>query len=150
MPQMEGRCSAPSTRGPQWRVPRCAAHRELVRWEQGWEVLRPFTRQSQPPSLNIPQLPQGQCHAPHRKMSSKRAHCLPRVWIRCPLRHLLSPLLSPPTLAWRLLWFARNTGVGSHSLLQATFPFQGSNPGLWHWRRILYHLSYQGTLVNGY
>ena len=39
----------------------------------------------------------------------------------------------------------QNTGVGSCSLLQGTFPTQGSNPGLPHWRRILYQLSYQGN-----
>ena len=34
----------------------------------------------------------------------------------------------------------QNTGVGSRSLLQGIFPTQGSNPGLLHCRRILYHL----------
>ena len=38
-----------------------------------------------------------------------------------------------------------NTGVGSLSLLQGTFPTQGSNPGLLHYRQILYQLSYQGN-----
>jgi len=33
----------------------------------------------------------------------------------------------------------KNTGVGSHSLLQEIFPIQGSNPGLLHCRHILYH-----------
>ena len=37
----------------------------------------------------------------------------------------------------------KNTGVGSLSLLQRIFPTQGSNPGLPHFRRILYHLSHQ-------
>ena len=37
-----------------------------------------------------------------------------------------------------------NTGVGCHALLQGIFPTQGSNPGLPHCRRILYHLSHQG------
>ena len=36
-----------------------------------------------------------------------------------------------------------NTGVGSCSLLQGIFPTQGPNPGLPHWRQILYQLSYQ-------
>ena len=44
----------------------------------------------------------------------------------------------------------QNTGVGSHSLLQGIFPTQGSNPGLPHFRKILYQLSprtlYQGSL----
>ena len=39
----------------------------------------------------------------------------------------------------------QNTGVGSLSLLQGIFPTQGSNPGLPHCRRILYHLSHQGS-----
>ena len=39
----------------------------------------------------------------------------------------------------------QNTGVGSFSLLQGIFPTQGSNPGLSHYRWILYHLSYEGS-----
>ena len=35
--------------------------------------------------------------------------------------------------------------VGSQSLLQRIFPTQGSNLGLLHCRRILYHLSHQGS-----
>ena len=38
-----------------------------------------------------------------------------------------------------------NTGVGCHFLLQGIFPTQGSNPGLLHYRQILYHLSYLGS-----
>ena len=34
---------------------------------------------------------------------------------------------------------------GSLSLLQGIFPTQGSNPGLPHCRRILYHLSHKGS-----
>ena len=36
-----------------------------------------------------------------------------------------------------------NPGVGCHALLQGILPTQGSNPGLPHCRRILYHLSHQ-------
>ena len=39
----------------------------------------------------------------------------------------------------------QNTGVDSHSLLQGIFPTQGSNPGLPHYRWILYQLSHQGS-----
>ena len=39
----------------------------------------------------------------------------------------------------------KNTGVSCHVLLQGIFPTQGSNPGLPHCRRILYHLSHQGS-----
>ena len=34
----------------------------------------------------------------------------------------------------------QNNGEGSRSLLQGTFPTQGSNPGLWSCRRILYQV----------
>ena len=40
-----------------------------------------------------------------------------------------------------------STGVGCHALLQGIFPIQGSNPDLLHCRRILYQLSYQGSLM---
>ena len=39
----------------------------------------------------------------------------------------------------------KNTGVGSLSLLQGTFPTQELNQGLLHCRWILYQLSYQGS-----
>ena len=39
----------------------------------------------------------------------------------------------------------QNTGVSSLSLLQGTFPTQGSNPGLPYCRRILYQLSHKGS-----
>ena len=38
----------------------------------------------------------------------------------------------------------KNTGVGSLFLHQGIFSTQGLNPGLWHCRVILYHLSHQG------
>ena len=39
----------------------------------------------------------------------------------------------------------QNTGVGSLSLLQGTFPTQGSKPGLLHCRHIVYQLSHKGS-----
>ena len=42
---------------------------------------------------------------------------------------------------------ARIPGVGSRSLLQETFPTQGSNPGLLNCRRILYQLSHQEIIL---
>ena len=39
----------------------------------------------------------------------------------------------------------QNAGVVRLSLLQGIFPSQGWNPGLPHFRRILYQLSYQGS-----
>jgi len=44
----------------------------------------------------------------------------------------------------------QNTGVSSHFLLQGIFPTQGSNPGLLHWRQILYQMSHQGSPSNEY
>ena len=41
----------------------------------------------------------------------------------------------------------QNTGVGSLSFLQGTFPTQGLNPGLLHCRWILYQLGHKGSLV---
>ena len=40
---------------------------------------------------------------------------------------------------------AKNTRMGSHSLLHGIFPTQGSNPGLPHCKWILYQLSHQGS-----
>ena len=37
----------------------------------------------------------------------------------------------------------KDTGMGNPFLLQGIFPTQGSNPGLLHCRRILYHLSHK-------
>ena len=42
----------------------------------------------------------------------------------------------------------QNTGVGSLFLLQGIFPTQGPNPGLLHYRQILYQLSHKGSLVS--
>ena len=60
------------------------------------------------------------------------------------LSHGLQParLLCPRD---RLPTPGKDTGVGSLSLLHGIFLTQGSNPGLLHCRRILYHLSHQGS-----
>ena len=61
----------------------------------------------------------------------------------------LLKLMSIDSVPARLLcpWNSpgKNTGVGSHSLLQRIFLTQGSNPGILHCRWILYHLSHQGS-----
>ena len=44
----------------------------------------------------------------------------------------------------------QNTGMGSCSLLQGVFPTQGLNPGLLHYRQVLYQLSHQGSPVSFY
>ena len=60
------------------------------------------------------------------------------------------PLLCDPM--WQhtgplCLWNSpgKNTGVGSHFLLQGNFPTQGLNLDLLLYRQILYHLSHQGS-----
>ena len=50
-------------------------------------------------------------------------------------RELYSPWNSP----------GKNTGVGSHSLLQGIFPTQGLNSGLLHCMPVLYQLSHKGS-----
>ena len=44
----------------------------------------------------------------------------------------------------------KNTGVGSHALLQGIFPTQGSNPGLPPCRQIFYSLRHQEKLKTYY
>ena len=39
----------------------------------------------------------------------------------------------------------KSTGVGCHFLLQGIFPTQELNPGLPHYKQMLYHLSHQGN-----
>ena len=55
----------------------------------------------------------------------------------------LFPTLQADSLSAEPPGNSKNTGVGSLSLLQRTFPTQESNWGLLHYRRILYCLSYQ-------
>ena len=47
--------------------------------------------------------------------------------------------------SFRLHSPGQNIGVGICSLLQGIFPTQGSNPGLPHYRQILYQLRHQGS-----
>ena len=52
---------------------------------------------------------------------------------------------SPPGPCWLLcLWDSpgKNTGMGSHALLQGIFPTRGLNLSLLHYKQILYHLSH--------
>ena len=67
------------------------------------------------------------------------------VWLCNVCLTLRSHGLQPTRLL--CLWNSpgKNTGVGSHSLLQGIFLTQGSNLGLLHYRQILYHLSHQGS-----
>ena len=57
------------------------------------------------------------------------------------LRH--HGLYSLPGSSWNSP--GKNTGVGCHSLLQGTFPTQGSNPDLLHCRQVPYHPSREAS-----
>ena len=59
------------------------------------------------------------------------------------IRHFILSLILTKT-PWNSP--GKDTGVGSHSLLQGIFPTQGSNLGLLHCRWILYYLTHSGSL----
>ena len=58
-----------------------------------------------------------------------------------------SPTLQADSLPAETPGKPRNSGVDSPSLLKWIFPTQESNWGLLHCRRILYRLSYEGSLL---
>ena len=65
----------------------------------------------------------------------------------CVCLTLCNPMdCSPPGSSVHGDSLGKNNGVGCHALLQGIFPTQGLNPGLPHCRRILYQMSYQGSL----
>ena len=68
---------------------------------------------------------------PYPQLSESRSVMSDSLW---PHR-LYSPWNSP----------GQNAGVSSRSLLQGIFPARGSNPGLPHFRWILYQLSHKGS-----
>ena len=63
----------------------------------------------------------------------------------CEICSVVSSSLRPHGLhsPWRSP--GQNTGVGNLSLLQRIFLTQGLNPGLLHYRQILYQLSHHGS-----
>ena len=63
---------------------------------------------------------------------------------------LVSPALQVDSLPAEPQGKPKTTGVGSPSLLQWIFLTQELNQGLLRCRRILYQLSYQGSLFMGY
>ena len=79
-------------------------------------------------------------------MTYKEASSSIHISIMCMLFTQLCPTLQPHGL-WpsRLLcsWNSpgKNTGMDCHFLFQGIILTQGSNPGLLHCRRMLYHLS---------
>ena len=91
--------------------------------------------------------------------SSFRIHRLQHTRLLCPplsfgcavlSRSVMSTLCnpidcSPPASSVHEDPPSKNTSLGCHALLQGIFLTQGSNPGLPHYRWILYHLSLQGS-----
>ena len=67
--------------------------------------------------------------------------------VLCSVMQLCPPLCypmdrSPPGSSVHGDSSGKNVGMGCHALLQGIFPTQGSNTGLLHCRKILYHLSH--------
>ena len=62
----------------------------------------------------------------------------------CPI---LCPTMEYSLPGSSLYGTGKNTGVGSHFLLQGIFLTQESKPGLLHCGQILHHLSHQGSPV---
>ena len=79
----------------------------------------------------------------------KRCHC---IWTVLPRGHFNLHKWFQEGLKWKWkslshvqLFVTPEYWSGSLSLFQGIFPTQGLNPGLPHWRRILYQLSHQGS-----
>ena len=62
----------------------------------------------------------------------------------CPILYNLMDCSLPGSSIHGIFQARKSTGVGCHCLFQGIFPTQGSNPGLPHYRQMLYHLSHQG------
>ena len=96
---------------------------------------------------------------PNTKISTQTGTILinivpPRAWQKVKSENVSRSVVSDSATPWTVacqaplsmtILQARITGLGSHSVLQGIFTTQGSNPGLKHCRRILYHLSHQGS-----
>ena len=83
-------------------------------------------------------------------LSLPQPHWPPRKWKCWSLNHIRlfwDPMDSSPTgSSVHGILPGKNTGVGCYFLLQGFFLIQGSNPGLWHCRQILYCLSHREAL----
>ena len=89
--------------------------------------------------------PEGWLSKLSASFSFRSVHCLPLFCLQCRTGGRLWRLLS--TAGFEKLLYqlkcdhcipsGKNTGVGYHFLLKGTFPTQGSNPGLPHWRQTL-------------
>ena len=94
-------------------------------------------------------LPQGCVSWPPNGCALRPLSCIP-CWATGESCTVVSDSLQPHGLYSPRNSPDQNTGVGRLSLLQGNFPTQGSNPGLPHYKRILYQLSHKGTPSNLY
>ena len=138
-------------------------------WSSGWDTIRPL-QGKQVPSLvrelkchmphDVKEKKKKDCvrlawqkifwwTEQSRGSPTRLGHTHTHVWkVKALFPQLCLALLpsmdySQPSFSVHGIFQGKNTGVGSHSLLQGIFWTQGSNPGFLHCRQILYHLSHQ-------
>ena len=116
-----------------------------------WPALLPQSRSHHPRASAAATIPTA--HVPASVLTTiNRAFMTTNSGYKYPAREsesrsVVSDSLPPQGLCRPWNSPGQNTGVGSRSLLQGIFPTQGSNPGLPHCGRILYQLSYRGSIL---
>ena len=83
-------------------------------------------------------------------LSTPEHHLHPQIRVCAQLLSHVQLFATPWTVAHHGDSPGKNTGMDCHAVLQGIFPTQGSNPGLPHFRQILYHLSHQGNPILRY
>ena len=84
------------------------------------------------------------------KVRHNWTHVALKGWVKWNESHsVMSNSLSPHELYSPWNSPGQNTEVGSLSLLHGTFPTEALNPGLPHYRQILYQLSHKGKPLKG-
>ena len=139
----------------------------LLDWDGGWFSVLPPSSRVEEPARGAPLPPRllPFCLSPPPLQSSLYLQFFSRMCLNlCSVGVLPLPFFVGPSVVsdfvrprglqpTRLLclWDSpgKNTGVGSHSLLQGIFLTQGLNPGFLHHRQILYGLSHQGRPLCG-
>ena len=115
-----------------------------------WVGKIPWKREKLPPPIFWPgefhrlNSPWGHKELANEKFSSI-LNILSELEVKSESRSVMSDSLWPHGLYSPWNSPGQNTGVGSLSLLQGIFPIQGSNPGLPHYRQIIYQLSHKGS-----
>ena len=70
--------------------------------------------------------------------------------VKVKVTQLCPTLCNPTDYTVHGIFLGQNIGVDSLSLLQGIFSTQGSNPGLLHFRQIIYHLKHKGSPKSNY